>query len=118
MGGLGVLLGTFGVFIIVLRNLSERRKEQAILGAVGFSLGQLKSIAWKENARIIFMGLFLGLGAGLLGLIPAINSGFEDLSLISVFGFGACLFLFSYLSLFIAVQVGLRQIPFDSLRYE
>lgn len=118
LGGLGVLLGTFGVFIIVLRNLWERRKEQAILGAVGFSLGQLKSIAWKENARIIFMGLFLGLGAGLLGLIPAINSGFEDLSLISVFGFGACLFLFSYLSLFIAVQVGLRQIPFDSLRYE
>ena len=56
LGGLGVLLGTLGILIIVLRNLWERRHEQALLGAVGFSLPQLHKIVMRENSRFIFWG--------------------------------------------------------------
>ncbi|MEK9773091.1 MAG: ABC transporter permease [Opitutae bacterium] len=118
LGGVGVVLGTIGLFVLVLRNLWERRKEQAILGAIGFSLAQLQTIAMNENKRVIWIGLVLGFGGGLLGLIPAMIVQKQDLSLTSVLGFGASLFLFSYLSLFLSVQIGLQQHPFRSLRDE
>ena len=101
------MLGTLGILIIVLRNLWERRHEQALLGAVGFSLPQLHKIVMRENSRIIFWGLMLGLMAGLIGLTPAIVESKQGFSMISRTGFTAGLFLLSYFSLFVAVRVGL-----------
>ena len=118
LGGMGVLLGTIGIFVLVLRNLWERRQEQAILEAIGFSLAHLQNIAMNENKRVIWAGLVLGLLAGLFGLIPAMVEQKQNLSPISVLGFGASLLAFSYLSLFLAVQIGLKQQPFDALRDE
>lgn len=118
LGGMGVLLGTIGLFVLVLRNLWERRQEQAILEAIGFSLAHLQNIAMNENKRVIWAGLVLGLVAGLFGLIPAMVEQKQNLSPISVLGFGASLLAFSYLSLFLAVQIGLKQQSFDALRDE
>jgi ABC-type antimicrobial peptide transport system permease subunit len=36
LGGLGLLLGSFGLGVILLRNIYERRSEFALLLAVGF----------------------------------------------------------------------------------
>ena len=36
LGGLGLLLGTVGVAAVLLRNVLERRRELALLGAVGY----------------------------------------------------------------------------------
>ena len=118
LGGMGVLLGTMGLLIIVLRNLWERRKEHAILGAVGFSLGKLQFIVIQENIRIIFAGLLIGFGAGLVGLVPAVMGNKQDISLISLWAFGICLFIFSLFSLITGVRIGLNKIPLHSLRDE
>ena len=39
---MGVLLGSLGLLIVILRNLWERRSELATLHAVGFSPSQLR----------------------------------------------------------------------------
>ena len=39
LGGLGLLLGTVGLATVLLRNVLERRRELALLGAVGFRRG-------------------------------------------------------------------------------
>ena len=36
LGGLGLLLGTVGLAAVLLRNVLERRRELALLGAVGY----------------------------------------------------------------------------------
>ena len=42
LGGLGLLLGTVGLATVLLRNALERRKELALLGAVGFRRAALR----------------------------------------------------------------------------
>ena len=118
LGGLGVLLGTLGIFIIVLRNIWERRKEKALLGALGFSLQQVKAVTLKENTQIISAGLFLGLLAGLIGLIPANLASQHSFSIIGLTGFGFGLFILAYLSLVSAIHCGLSQFPNNTLRDE
>jgi putative ABC transport system permease protein len=118
LGGMGVLLGTIGLFVVVVRNLWERRKEQAILGALGFSLEELQKMSIYENMPIVIKGLCLGIGAGLLGVLPVYKSNLLNLSFLSITLFCLCLLVFSFLCLFYAVRIGLRQIPFDELRNE
>ena len=42
LGGLGLLLGSVGLGVVVLRNVLERRGELAILRAVGFRRRSLR----------------------------------------------------------------------------
>jgi putative ABC transport system permease protein len=118
LGGMGVLMGTIGLFVVVVRNLWERRKEQAILGALGFSLEELQKMSMYENMPIMIRGLCLGIGAGLLGVLPVYNSNLLNLSFLSIMVFCLCLLIFSSLCLFFAIRIGLRQIPFHELRHE
>jgi putative ABC transport system permease protein len=118
LGGMGVLLGTIGLYVVVVRNLWERRKEQAILGTLGFSLEELQKMSIYENMPIVIKGLCLGMGAGLLGVLPVYKSNLLNLSFLSITLFCLCLLVFSFLCLFYAVRIGLRQIPFDELRNE
>jgi putative ABC transport system permease protein len=118
LAGMGVLLGTVGLFVVVLRNLWERRKEQAILGTLGFSLEELQKMNMHENMPIIIRGLCLGIGAGLLGVLPIYQSNLLNLSFLNITIFCVCLLVLSFLCLFFAVRIGLRQIPFDELRHE
>jgi ABC-type antimicrobial peptide transport system permease subunit len=68
LGGLGLLLGTFGLATVQLRNVFERRRELALMRAVGFRRGQLAGMVLMENA-VLLLG---GLGAGCLAAIVAI----------------------------------------------
>ena len=42
LGGLGLLLGTVGLATVLLRNVLERRRELALLGAVGYRRGHFR----------------------------------------------------------------------------
>ena len=70
LGGLGVILGTFGLLVAIKKNLWERRKEQAILNAIGYSLARLRVLAWKENISLVAWGYRLGLGLDCLVSCP------------------------------------------------
>jgi len=68
LGALGMLLGSLGLGIVVLRNVLERRGELAVLRAIGFSRG---AIGWLVLSEHLWL-LVLGLGAGVLAALPAI----------------------------------------------
>jgi len=71
-----------------------------------------------ENMPIIIRGLCLGIGAGLLGVLPIYQSNLLNLSFLNITVFCVSLLALSSLCLFFAVRIGLRQIPFDELRHE
>jgi len=48
LGGLGVILGTVGVVVVVLRSALERRGEFALMLAVGFEHRHLGSLRWPH----------------------------------------------------------------------
>jgi ABC-type antimicrobial peptide transport system permease subunit len=70
LGSLGLLLGTFGLAVIQLRAIIERRREFGLLRAVGFSESQLGQLILLENLWLLGKGLGVGLGAALFATLP------------------------------------------------
>jgi hypothetical protein len=70
LGGLGLVLGTVGLAAILLRNVLERRKELALLRAVGFRPGHLAAMVLAENLLLLLVGLAVGTGCALLAVAP------------------------------------------------
>jgi ABC-type antimicrobial peptide transport system permease subunit len=74
LGGLGLLLGTFGLATVMLRNVLERRSELALLRAVGFRNSKLGALVLWENAFLLSWGLTAGTTSALLAMLPHILS--------------------------------------------
>jgi putative ABC transport system permease protein len=72
LGGLGLLLGSAGLALVVGRNALERRGELALLGAVGFSRARILRLLTVEHVVLLLLGLATGLAASVLSLLPAI----------------------------------------------
>ena len=70
LGGLGLLLGSLGVGMVVLRNSLERRSELALLSAVGFRSGTVRKLVWSEHGLLLGLGLSSGVVAALLAVLP------------------------------------------------
>jgi hypothetical protein len=70
LGGLGLLLGTFGLAAVQLRNVLERRGELALLRATGFRRRRLAEMVMLENALLLLAGLGCGLLAALVAVLP------------------------------------------------
>jgi putative ABC transport system permease protein len=92
LGGLGVIIGTFGLGIVLLRNMLERRSELAVMLAMGFSKRQLFRLIFTENLFLLIFGLAVGTLSALIGILPSLLSpafsvpyGFVLVLLFSVF---------------------------------
>ncbi len=71
LGALGLLLGTLGLATILLRNVLERRKELALLRAVGYNAGHFRLMTLAENLLLLVCGLLTGTLCALLAIAPA-----------------------------------------------
>jgi ABC-type lipoprotein release transport system permease subunit len=74
VGGLGLLLGTVGLGVILLRNVLERRGELATLRAFGFRRSTLASMILAENAFLLVAGILVGTVAALVAVAPRLAS--------------------------------------------
>ncbi len=72
LGGFGVLLGTLGLATVLLRNVLERRKELALLRAVGYGPRHFVVMIVAENALLLLCGLATGAACALLAVAPAL----------------------------------------------
>ncbi|MEE8451038.1 MAG: ABC transporter permease [Thermoguttaceae bacterium] len=70
LGGLGLLLGTFGLGAVQLRNVLERRGELALLRAAGFRRSTLAVLVMLENGLLLSLGLGCGMLAALVAVLP------------------------------------------------
>jgi hypothetical protein len=71
LGGLGLLLGTIGLAAIMFRNALERRRELALLRAVGYDARQISIMIVSEAALLLGAGLLIGAGCAALAIAPA-----------------------------------------------
>jgi ABC-type antimicrobial peptide transport system permease subunit len=75
LGGLGLLLGTFGLAAVQLRSVLERRGELALLRATGFRRRQLAGMVILENAMLLVAGLGCGVLSAAVAVLPHFTSG-------------------------------------------
>jgi hypothetical protein len=72
LGGLGLLLGTLGLATVLLRNVLERRRELALLRAMGYRSEHFTIMVVAENAWLLLWGLMTGALCALLAIAPAL----------------------------------------------
>jgi ABC-type lipoprotein release transport system permease subunit len=71
LGGLGLLLGTSGLGVLVLRSVMERRGELALLRAVGYAKADVSAVVGAEHRFLLAAGLGIGTLAAAVAVIPA-----------------------------------------------
>ena len=81
LGGLGLLLGTFGLGAVLFRNVLERRKEMALMTAVGYHSSHLTRLVMSENLLLLAWGLLSGVFSAVVAIIPAYQSTGGNLNL-------------------------------------
>jgi ABC-type antimicrobial peptide transport system permease subunit len=72
LGGLGLLLGTVGLAAVLMRNVLERRRELALLRAVGYRPRHLFTMVLAENVYLLLVGLATGAVCAALATAPAV----------------------------------------------
>lgn len=84
LGGLGLILGSVGLGLVVLRNVLDRRGELAMLRAVGFERGALRKMVFQEHCGLMLFGLVCGVAAALVAIGPALKSPEADIGYFSL----------------------------------
>jgi ABC-type lipoprotein release transport system permease subunit len=72
LGGLGLVLGTLGLGAILLRNVLERRKELALLRALGYTHKDFLTMVVAENVLLLICGLAVGTICAIISIAPAL----------------------------------------------
>jgi putative ABC transport system permease protein len=71
LGGLGLLIGTIGLGAVLVRNVLERRRELALLGAVGYRRRHFVLMLTAESLSLLVIGLVVGALSAALAVAPA-----------------------------------------------
>jgi hypothetical protein len=71
LGGLGLLLGTIGLSAIMFRNVLERRREMALLAAVGYDARRISMMIAAEAALLVGAGVLAGAACAAIAIAPA-----------------------------------------------
>lgn len=119
LGGLGLLLGTVGLATVVLRNVLERRRELALLAAVGYRRQHFLLTIVAENVVLLAGGLAIGAVCAGLAVAPAVAERGGRIPLTS--GVGLLLFavfVTGLLSSIVATRVATKGSLLESLRSE
>jgi ABC-type antimicrobial peptide transport system permease subunit len=118
LGGLGLVLGTFGLAAVLLRNVLERRRELALLRAVGYRSRDFSIMVLAENAVLLFWGLASGTLSALVAIAPAFISRGGVLSLTSLTVLLLAVLVSGVLASWLAVAASVRAPVLESLRAE
>ena len=72
LGALGLLVGTFGLVVILWRSIMERSREIALLKAVGYSRRQIRGLVVREYLYLLFMGIGTGFITAIVATLPSL----------------------------------------------
>ena len=81
LGGLGMILGSVGVGVVMARNLVERKGEFETLRVLGISRKRRAAMVRGEMRAMVWWGLGIGLVSALIAVMPVLGGTVELLDL-------------------------------------
>ncbi len=84
MGALGLLVGTFGLVVVLSRSILERRQEIALLKAVGYGRRNIRRLVVREYMILLLAGIGAGFISAIVATLPAIVSPNTGISFSSI----------------------------------
>jgi ABC-type antimicrobial peptide transport system permease subunit len=118
LGGLGLVIGSAGSGIVVMRNVLERREELAVLRAVGFTKKAVRGVVYREHAFMIAAGVVCGAVSALMSVIPMLmdrGTGPSSAFLVAVL---AAVVAINFGWTYVATALAMRGEPLSALRRE
>jgi ABC-type antimicrobial peptide transport system permease subunit len=82
LGILAIVLGMFGLGVVLARSLFERRKELASFKSMGYSNGSVFRLIYGEYVFLLIAGLFIGGLTAVVAVIPVLASSDQSVSLL------------------------------------
>jgi len=116
LGALGLLLGTFGLVAVQIRNVLERKRELGLMRAVGFGKGRLAQMILIENSWLLGSGLVVGVLSALCGTLPHYLFGAASVPWVALAGIFIAIFAIGIFASLLATRVLSRMNLLDSLR--
>jgi hypothetical protein len=118
LGALGLLLGTVGLLAVVMRNVLERRRELALLRAVGYRPRNLAVMVLAENLFLLVVGLSTGAVCAAVAVAPAASIRGGHLPVMSMGVLLALVLATGMLASLVATVAALRSGVLEALRSE
>ena len=115
LGALGLLLGSVGLGMVVLRNTLERRSELALVSAIGFSRRVIRRWVFSEYGFLLALGLGAGALSALVAILPAMRGPGSELSLTNLARLFAIVAANGVLWIALASRVATRRTPVSAL---
>ena len=118
LGGLGLLLGTLGLGIVLLRNIIERSGELATLRAFGFRRATLSLMLLWENGFLLLIGILIGTASALIAVVPHLTTPGTQVPWLSLVMTLVSVFLVGMAASAIAVYFALRKPLLPALKHD
>lgn len=118
LGGLGLLLGSAGLGVVVLRNVLERRSELGLLQAVGFRRRSLHWLVLSEHGGLLALGLAVGITAAVAAVLPALLAPGAENHYVALIATLAGVFVSGLAWTWVATRLALRGELLKALRNE
>ena len=118
LGGLGLLLGTLGLGIVLLRNVIERSGELATLRAFGFRRATLSLMLLWENGFLLLVGILIGTVSALIAVTPHLTTPGIQVPWVSLMMTLVSVFLVGVAASAIAVYFALRRPLLSGLKHD
>ena len=118
LGALGLLLGTFGLIAVQLRSVWERRRELALMQAVGFSKRRIAHLLTLETLLLLGGGLLIGSLAAAIALVPYVIENGTRLSLLGPLVMLAGILLVGFIAALVSVRAAMQKSVLSGLRAE
>jgi ABC-type antimicrobial peptide transport system permease subunit len=118
LGGLGMLLGSAGLGIVVARNVFERRREFGLLEAVGFTPQMLRRLVFAEHRWLIVVALGIGAVSALTAVWPRLSAQAAHFPWRGILTLLAGMALLGAFWAWLATRLALRRSQLPALRTE
>lgn len=116
LGALGLLLGTFGLAAVQIRNVLERKRELGLMRAVGFGKNRLSKMILIENVWLLGAGLVVGVLAALCGTLPHYLFGDASVPWVALARIFLAIFVIGLIASYLATRVLSGMNLLESLR--
>ena len=84
LGALGLLVGTFGLVVVLWRSIMERSQEIAMLKAVGYRKREIRRLIIREYMILLLMGIGTGFVTAIVATLPSILNAHTGTSFTSI----------------------------------
>jgi ABC-type antimicrobial peptide transport system permease subunit len=118
LGGLGVIIGTLGLGIVLFRNILERKSEIALLLSVGYTKSKIIRLIFTENIMLLSIGVLIGTFSALIGILPSLLTESYSIPGLFILYIVAAIFISGILWIYLPIRKAFQLNLISSLRNE